>query len=146
MSAENKTENANIPSEVNELQKEARILDLCSIAKATSEKLAEAEVKIGEANNKLRNFVEARECFNKKAAHAARVLAGCGAIGNDKVDEFVNKVAEDPSGVWDLVEKMAESISAPTLGGASDFSSSRSVEDPWSWLLNGASQRAGYVD
>ena len=146
MSAENKTDNVNLPSEAVELRKEARILDLCSIAKTTSEKLAAAEVEIGEAKNKLKNFVEARECFNKKAAHAAKVLAGCGAIGNDKVDEFVNKVAEDPSGVWDLVEKMAESISAPTLGSASDFSSSRSVDDPWSWLLKGGNLRAGYVD
>lgn len=146
MSAENKTENVNLSSEANELRKEARILDLCSIAKTTSEKLAAAEVEIGEANNKLKNFVEARECFNKKAAHAAKVLAGCGAIENDKVDDFVNKVAEDPSGVWDLVEKMAENISAPTLGGASDFSSSRSVDDPWSWLLSGGRQGAGYVD
>ena len=145
MGANTKIENG-LPPEAKELQKEARILDLCDLAKRTTEKLAAAEVEIVDTNKKLRNFVEARECFNKKAAHAAKVLAGCGAIENDKVDEFVSKVAEDPSGVWDLVEKMAESISAPTLGSASDFSSSRSVDDPWSWLLKGGSQRAGYVD
>lgn len=135
-----------IPSEAAELQKEARILDLCDLAKRTTEKLAEAEAEIGETRNKLDSFIEARECFNKKAAHAAKVLAGCGAIGNDKVDEFVNKVAEDPSGVWELVEKMAENISAPTLGGASDFASSRSVDDPWSRLVFGSRQGSGYVD
>lgn len=146
MSAEKKIENAGLPPEVVELQKEARILDLCELAKRTTEKLAEAEAEIGETKSKLKNFVEARECFNKKAAHAAKVLAGCGAIENDKVDEFVNKVAEDPSGVWDLVEKMAENFSAPTLGGASDFSSSRSVDDPWSRLILGESLGSGYVD
>ena len=146
MSAETKIENAGLPPEAQRLQKEARILDLCDLAKRTTEKLAAAEVEIGETKNKLKNFVEARECFNKKAAHAAKVLAGCGAIGNDKVDEFVNKVAEDPSGVWDLVEKMAENFSAPTLGGASDFSSSRSVDDPWSKAVFGDSQGSGYVD
>ena len=147
MSAENKTETVQLPPEALELQKEARILDLCDLAKRTTEKLASAEAEIGETKKKLENFVGARECFNKKAAHAAKVLAGCGAIGNDKVDEFVNKVAEDPSGVWDLVEKMAESISAPTLGGASDFTSSRSVDDPWSELVFGNSRRSnGYVD
>ena len=145
MSAE-KIENAGLPSEVAELQKEARILDLCDLAKRTTEKLAEAEAEIGETNKKLRNFVEARECFNKKAAHAAKVLAGCGAIGNDKVDEFVSKVAEDPSGVWELVEKMAENFSAPTLGGVSDFPSSRSVDDPWSRLILGERRGSGYVD
>ena len=82
-----------------------------------------------------------------EAAHAAKVLAGCGAIGNDKVDEFVNKVAEDPSGVWDFVEKMAEMISAPTLGSASESFPSRSVDDPWSKLIFGESHGSkGYVD
>lgn len=138
---------AGLPSEVEKLQKEARILDLCDLAKRTTEKLATAEVQIGETKKRLDNFVEARECFNKKAAHAAKVLAGCGAIENDKVDEFVNKVAEDPSGVWDLVEKMAENLSAPTLGGASESFSSRSVDDPWSRLVFGGRQGSnGYVD
>lgn len=146
MSAENKIENEKLASEVAQLQREARILDLCDLAKRTTEKLAAAEVEIGDTKDKLRNFVEARECFNKKAAHAAKVLAGCGAIGNDKVDEFVNKVAEDPSEVWGLVEKMAENFSAPTLGGASDFSSSRSVDDPWSKLVLGEHRGSGYVD
>lgn len=135
-----------LPPEAVELQKEAHILDLCDLAKRTTEKLAEAEAEIGEKNRTLRNFVEARECFNKKAAHAAKVLAGCGAIENDKVDDFVSKVAEDPSGVWELVEKMAENISAPTLGGASDFPSSRCVDDPWSRLILGERRGSGYVD
>ena len=145
MGANTKIESG-LPSEVKELQKEARILDLCSLAKRTTEKLAEAEAEIGDQKNKIKDFVEARECFNKKAAHAAKVLAGCGAIENDKVDEFVSKVAEDPSGVWDLVEKMAENISAPTLGGVSDFPSSRSVDDPWSKLIFGERRGSGYVD
>ena len=144
MSAENRTEQ--LPPEALELQKEARILNLCSLGKRLTDKLASAEAEIGETKSKLKNFVEARECFNKKAAHAATVLAGCGAIGNDKVDEFVNKVAEDPSGVWDFVEKMAESISAPTLGTSSDFAPSKSVDkDPWAWLL-GKTGGKGYVD
>ena len=147
MSTQNTAENVNLPSEADQLRKEARILDLCSLGKRLTEKLASAEAEIGETKGQLKNFVEARECFNKKAAHAAKVLAGCGAIGNDKVDEFVNKVAEDPSGVWDLVEKMAENFSAPTLGEASESFSSRSVDDPWSRLVFGSGRGSnGYVD
>lgn len=145
MSANNPKENNGIPSEVAQLQKEARILDLCDLAKRTTEKLAAAEIEIGETKKKLNDFVGARESFNKKAAHAAKVLAGCGAIGDDKVDEFINKVAEDPSGVWDFIEKMAENFSAPTLGEASGFAASRSV-DPWLKLLGGGCRGAGYVD
>ena len=143
MSAE--TKKANFPSE-DALRREARLLDLCDLGKRLTEKLASAEVEIGETKNRLKNFVEARERFNKKAAHAAKVLAGCGAIGNDKVDEFVSKVAEDPSEVWGLVEKMAENVSAPTLGHTSDFSSSHGVDDPWSRLVSGDSLGSGYVD
>lgn len=135
-----------LPSEVAELRKEARILDLCDLAKRTTEKLAEAEAENGEIRRRLDEFVEARASFNEKAAHAAKVLAGCGAIGTDKVDEFVSKVAEDPGGVWGLVEKMAENVSAPTLGSASDSFSSRSVDDPWSRLVLGGSRGSGYVD
>ena len=145
MSANNPKENNGLPSEVAQLQKEARILDLCDLAKRTTEKLAAAEIEIGETKKKLNDFVGARESFNKKAAHAAKVLAGCGAIGDDKVDEFINKVAEDPSGVWDFVEEMAENFSAPTLGEASGFAASRSV-DPWLKLLGGGCRGAGYVD
>ena len=145
MSANNPKENNGLPSEVAQLQKEARILDLCDLAKRTTEKLAAAEIEIGETKKKLNDFVGARESFNKKAAHAAKVLAGCGAIGDDKVDEFINKVAEDPSGVWDFIEKMAENFSAPTLGEVSGFAASRSV-DPWLKLLGGGCRGAGYVD
>jgi hypothetical protein len=143
----NNTIGNELPPEAVELQKEARILDLCTLAKRTTEKLAEYEAEIDDTKKKLENFIGARECFNKKAAHAAKVLAGCGAIENDKVDEFVSKVAEDPSGVWDFVEKMAESISAPTLGSASESFSSRSVDDPWAKLVFGGCQGSnGYVD
>ena len=145
MSANNTKVDNGVPSEVAQLQKEARILDICDLAKRTTEKLAAAEIEIGETKKKLSDFVGVRESFNKKAAHAAKVLAGCGAIGDDKVDEFINKVAEDPSGVWDLIEKMAENFSAPTLGGSSDFAASRSV-DPWLKLLGGGCRGAGYVD
>lgn len=146
MSASSTIENATLPPEALELQKEARILDLCDLGKRLTEKLASAEAEIGEQKDKIKNLVEARESFNKKAAHAAKVLAGCGAIGNDRVDEFVNKVAEDPSGVWDLVEKMAESIPAPTFGGTSDFDSSHGVDDPWLRLILGERRGSGYVD
>ena len=145
MSADNR-EMADLPPEAARLRMEARMLDICDLAKRTTEKLASAEAEICEKEGRIRNFVEARECFNKKAAHAAKVLAGCGAIGNDDVDEFVNRVAEDPSEVWDVVEKMAENFSAPTLGETSDFASSRSVEDPWLKLVLGERQGSGYVD
>ena len=132
---------SNVAAAAAELQKQAKIVDLCEMAQRTTEKLAEAETR-------LKDLVEARESFNKKAAHAAKVLAGCGAIENDKVGDFVNMVAEDPGQVWGLVEKMAENVSAPTLGEPSpDFASSRSVDDPWTKMLYGSRHGAtGYVD
>lgn len=133
--------NSTVSAKVAELQKQANIVGLCEVAQRTIDKLAEA-------NGRIRNLVEARESFNKKAAHAAKVLAGCGAIENDRVGEFVTKVAEDPGQVWGLVEKMAENISAPTLGKAAEgFPSSRSVDDPWLKAIYGKTRGStGYVD
>lgn len=123
-------------ADVRLMQKAAAV---CEGAAHMSEKLASAEEKI-------KMFDEGRAAFIKKATHAAKVLAGRGAIDNDKVNEFVDKVAEDPSSVWEVVEKMAETISAPTLGEPSGFVASRGVDDPWLKMTRGDRSGNGYVD
>jgi len=54
--------------------------------------------------------------FVRRATQAAGVLAHRGVIDRRRVDEFVDKVAESPSSVWDFVEKLAASVSADGLG------------------------------
>jgi hypothetical protein len=79
-------------------------------------------------------YNENRTKFVKKATQVAGVLANRGLIGRDKVDAFVDKVAEDESGteVWNLVEKLAEFISADELGqGSEKVASSGKTLDAW---------------
>ena len=72
------------------------------------------------------------------------MLAERGVIGSDNVNAFVDRIADDPTSVWGVVEKMAGSSPAPTLGRAADVKSQCAV-DPWSALLGG-SQANGYID
>ena len=84
---------------------------------------------------------EARSLFLKKAHQVAGVLANRGIIGNDKVNDFVDKMAADESGieVWNLVEKLAEVVSCDTLGEASKLAvKNANVKDPFErWVLYG---------
>ena len=119
-----------------------KVAELCGAAVKQSEKLAAAEKQI-------EDFGKVRAGFAKRATEAAKVLAERGVIDSDNVDTFVDKVAEDMNNVWDTVVKLAEMVSAPTLGGVSDVGSSRAAEDdPFiREFLPGTSSRGnGYID
>ena len=118
-----------------------KVADLCGAAVMQSEKLAAAEKKI-------EDFGKARAGFAKRATEAAKVLAERGVIDSDNVGAFVDKVAEDMNSVWDTVEKMAEMVSAPTLGGSSDIASPRAADDPFirEFLSGGNGRGNGYID
>jgi len=93
-------------------------------------KKAEAYVKV--AQPQLDAFKSQRDSFVKGASGAAKVLADQGLISRDNVDVFVQKVAEDPSSIWDFVEKLASSFTADSLGsGAPAEIKSASSVDPW---------------
>ena len=118
-----------------------KVADLCGAAVKQSEKLTAAEKTI-------EDFGKARAGFAKRATEAAKVLAERGVIDSDNVDTFVDKVAEDMSNVWDTVVKLAEMVSAPTLGGVSSIESPRAADDPFirEFLPGNASRGNGYID
>lgn len=73
-----------------------------------------------------------RASFVKGASGAAKVLADQGLITRESVDVFVQKVAEDPSSIWGFLEKLANSVTADSLGsGAPAEIKSASSVDPW---------------
>jgi len=74
----------------------------------------------GSAQTLIDKQNEANEQFLKKARQVAGVLANKGIIAYDKVDGFVDKIAENECEVWDLVEKLADAIPTDTLGGPAD--------------------------
>lgn len=120
-----------------------KVANLCGAAVMQAEKLAAAEKKI-------EDFGKARAGFAKRATEAAKVLAERGVINSDNVNTFVDKVAEDINSVWDTVEKLAEMVSAPTLGGVSQITSTRAAadEDPFirEFLSGNGNRGNGYVD
>lgn len=129
-----------------------KVASLCGAAVKQSEKLAAAEEKASAAEKRAeeaeRNFGEARAGFAKRATEAAKVLAERGVIDSDNVNTYVDKVAEDMNKVWDTVEKLAEMISAPTLGGVSHFESPRAADDPFirEFLSGNTCRGNGYID
>ena len=118
-----------------------KVASLCGAAVMQAEKLAAAEKKI-------EDFGKARAGFAKRATEAAKVLAERGVIDSDNVNTFVDKVAEDVNSVWDTVEKLAEMISAPTLGGVSQVETPRAADDPFirEFLTGNSSRGNGYID
>lgn len=118
-----------------------KVANLCGAAVMQAEKLAAAEKKISD-------FGKVRAGFAKRATEAAKVLAERGVIDSDNVNTFVDKVAADANAVWDTVEKLAEMVSAPTLGGVSHVESPRAADDPFiREFLSGNSGRGnGYID
>ena len=132
-----------------------KVANLCGAAVMQAEKLAAAEDKAKaaekraeSAEKKLEDFGITRAGFAKRATEAAKVLAERGVIDSANVNTFVDKVAEDMTKVWDTVEKLAEMVSAPTLGGVSNFEAPHAVTDPFirEFLTDNASRGNGYVD
>ena len=80
----------------------------------------------------LDKAAEQQSSFVKRATQAAGVLAHRGVIHRDSVNEFVDKVAEDPTRVWDFIEKLARAANAETMGQAvSEKGASGSPVDPF---------------
>ena len=79
---------------------------------------------------------ENRITFLKRAHQAAGSLAARGVIDVNDKDAFVDKIAEDESGVavWDLVEKLASAITVDTLGSASQEKLAGAELDPFEKL------------
>ena len=77
---------------------------------------------------RIDEYNERREAFLKRANQIAGVLSTRGILPRERVDEFLAKVAQDQTGncAWDLVEKLAETVAADSLGSASEIK----VADP----------------
>lgn len=120
-----------------------KVANLCGAAVMQAEKLAAAEKKI-------EDFGKARAGFAKRATEAAKVLVDRGVIDSENVNTFIDKVAEDPNSVWDTIEKLAEMVSAPTLGSVSQVETkcASADDDPFirAFLSGNGSRGNGYVD
>lgn len=56
--------------------------------------------------------------FAKRATQSAGGLSSLGFINKNDVNKFIDKVAADPTAVWDFIDKLAETAaSADSFGG-----------------------------
>lgn len=75
---------------------------------------------------------EERSTFIKRATQAAGVLAHRGVIDPKHVNDFIDKVAEDPASVWAFVEKLASAVASDSLGDvSSEKTAGEAKVDPW---------------
>lgn len=62
---------------------------------------------------------EQRIQFIKRATETAELLAERGIIDRRKINDFIDKIASDPSSVWSFIEKLSSAITADDIGIAS---------------------------
>ena len=70
---------------------------------------------------KLAEAESARSAFAARATKAASVLVERGLLAKSQESEFVDKVAEAPEQVFDVVEKLAREIGPASLGTETDM-------------------------
>lgn len=78
-----------------------------------------------------------RIAFTKRATQAAGILAHRGIIAGHAVDGFVDTVSQDPSAVWDVVEKLAAHVAPDNLGTPTRHKAAASKVDPWERVFFG---------
>ena len=103
------------------------------IMKKMAEYIENTQVEIDKHN-------EAREAYLKRAHQIGGVLANKGLIAKDKVNAFVDKAAENEDGteVWNLVEKLANSLPVEELGKISEVAAPGVKLDPFEkWVILG---------
>lgn len=114
--------------------------------------LAKTVDYVEQAQTAIDKSAEEHTAFVKRATQAAGVLAAQGVLARDKVDSFIDKVADNPLEVWSLVEKLAASLPSDTLGREVDEKMASGADlDPWERLYffgdaNASALRPGMVD
>ena len=95
---------------------ETGIVEYISAAQPRLDKLAEAQ----------RNDAE----FVKRASQTIGMLAGMGIVAKSDVNQVVDKIAEDHTKVFDILEKIASSVSAESIGSKSNEQEMPEAVDP----------------
>jgi len=101
-----------------------KVAEYIGVVQPRLERLAKLEKSAKEATASKAGFV-------KRATEAIQTLSENGLVSKNDVNKLVEKVAEDPSKAWDLVEKLAAAIQPPSVGGRSNVTASTTSQDPW---------------
>ena len=78
------------------------------------------ETMLEELEQKIQSLEEKQASFNHQANLTAAILVDRGVLMENKREDAVMKIAEDPRFALRLMEKMAAAVGTADLGGPSD--------------------------
>ena len=104
--------------------------------------------KLGVLRKEAAKAASEKVRFVKRATEAVGALAHAGLVDMGDVNSLIEKVSEDPSLTWDIVEKVARAVEPPSLGHRSQEQASTSLaQDPWLREFGGYNNGAtGVID
>ena len=95
------------------------------LAAKTVQYIEDVEPKLA----KLAEAESSRAAFVERATKAASVLVERGLLQKTRESEFVDKVAEAPDSIFDVVEKLAREIGPASLGTDTDTKVAEAASD-----------------
>ena len=101
---------------------------------------------IGVAQQEIDRHNDRRTAFLKRAAEAAEKLASKGVIAKDALPAFNQKISENETEVWSLVEKLADALSVDSMGAdaTGKVAATGAKLDPFErWILFGNPRAEG---
>jgi hypothetical protein len=124
--------------------------DYDTLAEKVAEYIGVVQPQLDELENLRKSAAERKAGFAKKATEALTLLADEGLMSRNDVSAWVDKSAEDPSSVWDLVTKVASAVKPSDIGHRSDEkTASATPRDPWEREFGGYSNNSadnGMID
>jgi len=113
-----------------------------ALAQKTVQYIEEAERKL----EKLAAAEASKAAFVERATKAASVLVDRGLLPKSNEGAFVDKVAEAPELVFDLVEKLANDIGPESFGSESTKIAASTSDDPFEKAFFPAKGNTGTID
>ena len=118
------------------------------------DKLAQADMALQKAVQYVANVQPKLDMYNetfdkviKRAHQTVGSLVGRGLVPQRKANELIDKMASDVTVAFDVIEKIAEMVSIPSLGAASNVKvASKDALDPFERLCLGGKVNDGMVE
>ena len=124
--------------------------DYDTLAEKVAEYIGVVQPQLDELEHLRKSASERKAGFAKRATEALSSLVNEGLLSRNDVSAWIDKSAEDPSSVWDLVEKVAATVKPADLGHRSDEkTASATPQDPWEREFGGYSNNSadnGMID
>ena len=124
-----------------------KVAEYIGVVQPQLDRIADLEAKVASFEKKAEADKSAQASFKadfaKRATVALGALAKAGLISQNDVTPMVEKSAEDPSSVWGLVEKIADSVGPEAIGSRSRETEAAESVDPFVREFGNYTENAG---